>query len=143
MVQKPEYRKETPSQTAGPYVHIGLTPGAAGFDIIERELGQVIAGPRSRGLLPIGAETRRTPPLDFSFLRGLLDWIPGHLFHLGQSLDHRITKRPRSEEWRRSDVARLGLGCARLINQPLRNSERECYPTDRDAARGRAFQRAE
>ncbi len=49
MAQKLEHQKETPSQTAGPYVHIGLAPGAAGFDIFERELGQVIAGPRSKG----------------------------------------------------------------------------------------------
>ncbi len=45
----PKYQRETPSQTAGPYVHIGLAPGAAGFGIFERELGQVIAGPRSKG----------------------------------------------------------------------------------------------
>lgn len=43
------YLKETPSQTAGPYVHIGLAPGAAGFDIYERELGWDIAGPNARG----------------------------------------------------------------------------------------------
>lgn len=43
------YLKETPSQTAGPYVHIGLAPGAAGFDIYERELGQDIAGPNALG----------------------------------------------------------------------------------------------
>jgi protocatechuate 3,4-dioxygenase alpha subunit len=49
MVQKPEIQPETPSQTAGPYVHIGLAPGAAGFDLFERELGRVIAGPRSKG----------------------------------------------------------------------------------------------
>ena len=36
------YLKETASQTAGPYVHIGLAPGAAGFKIYERELGQDI-----------------------------------------------------------------------------------------------------
>ena len=36
MVQKLDYLKETPSQTAGPYVHIGLAPGAAGFSIFER-----------------------------------------------------------------------------------------------------------
>lgn len=41
----PEYLKETPSQTAGPYVHIGLAPGAAGFDIYKQELGWDIAGP--------------------------------------------------------------------------------------------------
>lgn len=45
MVQKLDYLKETPSQTAGPYVHIGLAPGAAGFSIFERELGWDIAGP--------------------------------------------------------------------------------------------------
>ncbi len=40
---------ETPSQTAGPYVHIGLAPGAAGFDIYEQELGWDIAGPNAKG----------------------------------------------------------------------------------------------
>lgn len=43
------YEKETPSQTAGPYVHIGLAPGAAGFKIFEQELGQEIAGPNAKG----------------------------------------------------------------------------------------------
>lgn len=49
MVQNLSYLKETPSQTAGPYVHIGLAPGAAGFDIYERELGWDIAGPNAKG----------------------------------------------------------------------------------------------
>lgn len=49
MVQKLDYLKETPSQTAGPYVHIGLAPGAAGFDIYEQELGWDIAGPNAKG----------------------------------------------------------------------------------------------
>lgn len=44
-----DYLKETPSQTAGPYVHIGLAPGAAGFEIFERELGWEIAGPNAKG----------------------------------------------------------------------------------------------
>lgn len=44
MVQKLDYLRETASQTAGPYVHIGLAPGAAGFQIFERELGWDIAG---------------------------------------------------------------------------------------------------
>ncbi len=43
------YLKETPSQTAGPYVHIGLAPGAAGFDIYDTELGWDIAGPNAAG----------------------------------------------------------------------------------------------
>ena len=49
MVQKLDYLKETPSQTAGPYVHIGLAPGAAGFEIYEKELGWDIAGPNAKG----------------------------------------------------------------------------------------------
>lgn len=49
MPQKLEYLKETASQTAGPFVHIGLSPGAAGFDIYERELGRDIAGPNAGG----------------------------------------------------------------------------------------------
>lgn len=44
-----DYLKETPSQTAGPYVHIGLAPGAAGFDIYDQELGQDISGPNAKG----------------------------------------------------------------------------------------------
>ena len=49
MVQPLNYLKETPSQTAGPYVHIGLAPGAAGFQIFEQELGWDIAGPDAPG----------------------------------------------------------------------------------------------
>ncbi|MFN6976793.1 MAG: protocatechuate 3,4-dioxygenase subunit alpha [Gemmobacter sp.] len=45
MPQPLPYTPETASQTAGPYVHIGLAPGAAGFTIFGRELGQVIADP--------------------------------------------------------------------------------------------------
>ena len=41
--------KETPSQTAGPYVHIGLAPGAAGFSIFNHELGWDIAGETAPG----------------------------------------------------------------------------------------------
>ena len=48
-MQKLEYLRETPSQTAGPYVHIGLAPGAAGFDIYDTELGWDIAGPNAKG----------------------------------------------------------------------------------------------
>lgn len=42
-MQKLDYLKETTSQTAGPYVHIGLAPGAAGFKTFDQELGEVIA----------------------------------------------------------------------------------------------------
>jgi protocatechuate 3,4-dioxygenase alpha subunit len=49
MTQKLDYLKESPSQTAGPYVHIGLAPGAAGFDIYKHELGWDIAGPDAAG----------------------------------------------------------------------------------------------
>ena len=49
MVQPLPYLNETASQTAGPYVHIGLAPGAAGFSIYDRELGHDIAGPNAKG----------------------------------------------------------------------------------------------
>lgn len=49
MPQPLDYLKESPSQTAGPYVHIGLAPGAAGFDIYRQELGRDIAGPDAPG----------------------------------------------------------------------------------------------
>ncbi|MFY9211811.1 MAG: protocatechuate 3,4-dioxygenase subunit alpha [Aestuariivita sp.] len=49
MPQRLDYLKETPSQTAGPYVHIGLAPGAAGFEIYKSELGWDIAGPNAKG----------------------------------------------------------------------------------------------
>ena len=42
-------RRETASQTAGPYVHIGLAPKAAGFDIFENDFGNVLAGPQTKG----------------------------------------------------------------------------------------------
>ncbi len=44
-----EYLPETPSQTAGPYVHIGLIPHQAGFDIFEKPFGNVLAGPDTPG----------------------------------------------------------------------------------------------
>lgn len=41
--------KETPSQTAGPFVHIGLIPQQAGFDIFEKDFSNVLVGPETRG----------------------------------------------------------------------------------------------
>ncbi len=45
----PRRLHETPSQTAGPYVHIGLIPGQAGFHVFEREIGPVLVSPQTRG----------------------------------------------------------------------------------------------
>ena len=49
MAQALPYLKETASQTAGPYVHIGLIPQMAGFDIFEKNFGPVLAGPNTTG----------------------------------------------------------------------------------------------
>jgi protocatechuate 3,4-dioxygenase alpha subunit len=49
MPQSLNYLKETASQTAGPYVHIGLAPHQAGFDIFETNFSNVLAGPQTRG----------------------------------------------------------------------------------------------
>lgn len=40
---------ETASQTAGPYLHIGLAPWAAGIDIRQGERWDVLAGPGAEG----------------------------------------------------------------------------------------------
>jgi protocatechuate 3,4-dioxygenase alpha subunit len=41
--------RQTPSQTAGPYVHLGLAPGRAGLETHPPELGRDIAGPGVEG----------------------------------------------------------------------------------------------
>ncbi|MBN8941192.1 MAG: protocatechuate 3,4-dioxygenase subunit alpha [Rhizobiales bacterium] len=50
MVQQlPQTLQETPSQTAGPYVHIGLIPRQAGFDIFAKDFSHVLVTPETRG----------------------------------------------------------------------------------------------
>jgi protocatechuate 3,4-dioxygenase alpha subunit len=49
MVLPLPYLKETPSQTAGPYVHIGLIPHQAGFDIFETTFSNVLVTPDTKG----------------------------------------------------------------------------------------------
>ena len=44
-----EVRRETASQTAGPYVHIGLAPQAAGFDIFAHNFGNVLVDAKTKG----------------------------------------------------------------------------------------------
>ena len=42
--------KETPSQTAGPYVHIGLTPNFAGIGgVYQQDLGAALVNDKTRG----------------------------------------------------------------------------------------------
>lgn len=43
------YLKESASQTAGPYVHIGLAPKQAGFDIFENNFGNILTGADTKG----------------------------------------------------------------------------------------------
>jgi protocatechuate 3,4-dioxygenase alpha subunit len=49
MVQPLTYLKETASQTAGPYVHIGLIPHQAGFDIFENNFSHVLTSADTLG----------------------------------------------------------------------------------------------
>lgn len=49
MTDRLAHIKETASQTAGPYVHIGLIPHQAGFDIFEKNFGNAVAGPMTTG----------------------------------------------------------------------------------------------
>jgi protocatechuate 3,4-dioxygenase, alpha subunit len=48
-MSNPLYLPETPSQTAGPYVHIGLIPNQAGFDIFASNFSGDIAAPGVAG----------------------------------------------------------------------------------------------
>jgi protocatechuate 3,4-dioxygenase alpha subunit len=50
MVQSLNRLKETPSQTAGPYVHIGLTPNFVGIGgVYAQDLGSTMVNDRTRG----------------------------------------------------------------------------------------------
>jgi protocatechuate 3,4-dioxygenase, alpha subunit len=49
MFGKLDHLTETPSQTAGPYVHIGLIPHQAGFDIFGKPFSNLLAGPGVAG----------------------------------------------------------------------------------------------
>ncbi len=49
MVNELHYLRESASQTAGPYVHIGLAPKQAGFDIFDNNFSSVLAGPKTKG----------------------------------------------------------------------------------------------
>ena len=49
MVNELRHLRETASQTAGPYVHIGLAPRATGIDVFEKDFSNVLAGPGTRG----------------------------------------------------------------------------------------------
>jgi hypothetical protein len=40
---------ETASQTGGPYVHIGLAPKQAGFEIFDNNFGNVLTKPDTKG----------------------------------------------------------------------------------------------
>jgi protocatechuate 3,4-dioxygenase alpha subunit len=49
MVQRLSYIPESPSQTAGPYVHIGLIPHQAGFDIFDKNFSHVLVSDGTQG----------------------------------------------------------------------------------------------
>lgn len=50
MVQQLNYLKETPSQTAGPYVHIGLTPNFCGIGgVYQADLGSCMVNEQTKG----------------------------------------------------------------------------------------------
>jgi len=50
MGQTPKHLKETPSQTAGPYVHIGCTPNFCGIPgVYSQDLGAAMVNDRTKG----------------------------------------------------------------------------------------------
>jgi protocatechuate 3,4-dioxygenase alpha subunit len=57
MVQRLDYLKETPSQTAGPYVHIGLTPnrlGNPGIYPVDLGLSPILDGAKGERIVLTG-----------------------------------------------------------------------------------------
>jgi protocatechuate 3,4-dioxygenase, alpha subunit len=48
-LNSPSYLPQSPSQTAGPYVHIGLIPHQAGFDIFEKNFSNVLVRDGTQG----------------------------------------------------------------------------------------------
>jgi len=50
MVQRLDHLKETPSQTAGPYIHIGATPNFSGIaGVYPEDLGKIMVGRGAKG----------------------------------------------------------------------------------------------
>jgi protocatechuate 3,4-dioxygenase alpha subunit len=50
MVQRLDQLKETPSQTAGPYIHIGATPNHAGIaGVYRQDFGKTMVGRAAKG----------------------------------------------------------------------------------------------
>ena len=49
MTQALTHHRETASQTGGPYVHIGLAPLQAGFEIFDSNFGNVLPKPDTKG----------------------------------------------------------------------------------------------
>ena len=49
MIPSLPHLKETASQTAGPYVHIGLIPHQAGFDIFQNNFSNILVTPETKG----------------------------------------------------------------------------------------------
>ena len=45
----PDQLKETPSQTAGPYVHIGCFPRMCGIEVFEHEIGADMVSEATKG----------------------------------------------------------------------------------------------
>ena len=100
-----DYLKETASQTAGPYVHIGLAPKQAGFDIFENNFTNVLADARDQGRADPhrGTRDRRVGTL----VRDVL--IEIWQANAAGKYDHPADRAGQGD---RPDVSRLGPRCA-------------------------------
>ncbi|MDZ7905877.1 MAG: protocatechuate 3,4-dioxygenase subunit alpha [Cypionkella sp.] len=99
------YLTETISQTAGPYVHIGLAPGAAGFKTYDRELGEAIA--------PEGVAGQRVR-VEGLVLDGLGTPVKDVLIEVWQADSNGIYPHP--EDARSADCAAGFRGWGRVIS---------------------------
>ena len=78
-----EYLKESPSQTAGPYVHIGTMPAHAGLNLRTQEKLNVLTGPSVEG------ERIRIEGMIYDGARALVRELPGRIAPT-RAAEHRV-----------------------------------------------------
>ena len=104
MTQRRNDLKETASQTAGPYVHIGLTPKVAGLNgPYPAEPGQAIAGPDAKG---------QRIRIEGALFDGQGDVVRDALIEVWQADANGIYNSPGDPRWESCDPAVFGWGRA-------------------------------
>jgi len=107
--------RETASQTAGPYVHIGLSPQQAGFDIFENNFGNVLVTPQDARSPSIPqalrqAQDARSPSIPQALRQAQDERSPSIPQALRQAQDERSPSIPQGERIRVEGTVTDGSG---------------------------------